>query len=186
MTIEEKLERFQAVCSEDARKRFDEIIGDYQKGLETAFEAHKEDAKRRQEMRAQIETEKIEKEIRRILSSDQIRIRREQSKKEEELKEKLFDEVETVLNEFRKTKEYREMLIAEIEKVRETAGEAACEIYVDRGDEALIPSLPAGVSVSDTPFCGGIIAVIPEKNMLIDNSFRTRAENEKHAFSFAE
>ena len=38
--------------------------------------------------------------------------------------------------------------------------------------------------LSDTDFMGGIRAVIPDKNILIDNTFLTCFENEKESFNF--
>ena len=38
--------------------------------------------------------------------------------------------------------------------------------------------------ISETDFLGGIRAVIPEKNILIDNTFLTAFENEEERFNF--
>lgn len=186
MTTEEKLQHFNDICMEDATAHFQKIVSEYEAGLQSSFEEHKQDAKRRQAMRLEIETEKIEKEAKRALSADQIKIKREFSKTQETYKEKLFAEVEEKLSAYRKTDAYLALLKKQIADIKTFAGEQACEIYLDPSDEALLPSLPEGVQLSETPFLGGTMAVIPSMNIFIDNSFRSRTEQEKHGFSFAE
>lgn len=184
MTTEEKLEHFRSVCMEDAKEHFAQVVSEYRSGLNATLEQHKKDARRRQEMRIEIETGKIEKEIKRELSMDQIKIRRDVSKKQEEYKDRLFEEVEKKLSAYRRTTDYLELLKDQIAKIREFAEGSPCEIYVDPEDKELLPKLPGGLAVSDEGFLGGTIAVIPSMNIFIDNSFRTKLEKEKHEFSF--
>ncbi|MDO4266467.1 MAG: V-type ATP synthase subunit E [Eubacteriales bacterium] len=184
MTTEEKLQHFQEVCMEDARERFRQITGEYEKGLRSTFEEHKTDALRRQEMRLSIETEKIEREAKRELSMEQLHMKREISKEQDAYKDKLFAEVKELLSEYRKTASYKALIEKQIAEIRKLAGEKDCEIYLDASDSGLFDKLPAGVSISEESFLGGTMAVIPSINIFVDNSFRTRLEKEKHEFSF--
>ena len=184
MTTEEKLQHFQEVCMEDARAHYQQVTEEYEKGLRSTLEEHKADAVRRQEMRLSIETEKIERETKRELSVEQIRIKRELSKAQDSYREKLFAEVLELLSAYRKTAEYRQLIENQIARIRTFAGEKSCEIYLDAGDANLFDTLPEGVSLSSETFLGGTMAVIPSINIFIDNSFRTKLDREKHEFSF--
>lgn len=183
MTTEEKLERFHTLCMEEARAQYQRVIEDYQKGLDAAFEEHKADAKRRSAMRIQIETEKIEREAKRCLAADQTAIRRKLSERQEELKRKLFEEAEACLSSLRGEDFYLEALKKQAAEIRAAADGAAYEIFVDEKDAALCGALGQDVKVGDVSFGGGMIGMIPEKNLVIDHSFRTQLAEEKERFS---
>lgn len=184
MTTEEKLQRFHDVCMEDARAHYKKVVQEYEEGLEETLAEHLEDAKRRQDMRIRIETEKIKKEIKRRLSADQLKIKRQVSMKQDEYKDKLFQEAADKLRAYRETEAYQALLKKQIQEIRAFAGDKDCEIFICPGDQALLGSLPEGVKVSDEDFLGGTLAVIPSMNIFIDNSFRTKLDQEKHDFSF--
>ncbi|MDO4437889.1 MAG: ATPase [Eubacteriales bacterium] len=184
MTTEEKLDRFKEICIEDARAQLSKVVTDFKNGLESTFSEHCEDERRRQEMRVGIETEKIERETKKELSMDQLRIKRRVSKKHEELKAKLFDEVSDKIHAFRKTEEYKKLIAKEINDILSLAGEHPCDIFLDKEDGELIELYKDRVKVSNTEFLGGTVGIIPDKNIVIDNSFRTKLEAERNRFSF--
>lgn len=184
MTTEEKLQRFHDICMEDAKAHYKKVVQEYEEGLKETLAEHLEDVKRRQDMRIRIETEKIKKEIKRRLSADQLKIKRQVSLKQDEYKDKLFQEAADKLRAYRETAEYRALLEKQIRDIQSFAKDKECEIFLCPGDQGLLGGLPAGVKVSDEDFLGGTLAVIPSMNIFIDNSFRTRLEQEKHDFSF--
>ena len=63
MTTEEKLERFQKYCLENARVRSANMLDEYTQALEKTFEEHQADAHRRADMQIKAETQKIQKDI---------------------------------------------------------------------------------------------------------------------------
>ena len=60
------------------------------------------------------------------------------------------------------------------------------KIYIDPADEALAHSFSVkhniDISISKYPFHGGMRAVIPAKNILIDNSFEKKILEAKEKF----
>ena len=86
MTIEEKLEHFESLCYGDATERSNKMLADYTASLRSILEEHKRDARRQSDMQVDAEVEKIEHEINKQLSIEQINIKREYSQKQEELK----------------------------------------------------------------------------------------------------
>ena len=63
VTTEEKLERFQKYCLENARVRSANMLDEYTQALEKTFEEHQADAHRRADMQIKAETQKIQKDI---------------------------------------------------------------------------------------------------------------------------
>ena len=78
---------------------------------------------------------------------------------------------------------YKDYLTAKIQMAGEVAGTEPVIIYLDPSDEdkkaELEEKTGAGLTVSEIKFGGGIRAVIRSRNILIDESFLTRLEQEE-------
>ena len=72
MTIEEKLEHFESLCYGDATERSNKMLADYTASLRSILEEHKRDARRQSDMQVDAEVEKIEHEINKQLSIEQL------------------------------------------------------------------------------------------------------------------
>ena len=188
MTTEEKLKHFLDVTVENANAKSVETIEEYKQGLKKVFESHKEDALRKQELQIKLSEENLRKEKNSEVSKQQIEIKKELGKKQEELKSLLFHEVENKLEEYMSTKEYWKYLIDHIIEAKKFAQDEEIQIYIDPADEEALESLEKAtgtqISVSEYSFHGGIRAVIRSKNILIDQSFETRLNEAKDGFSF--
>lgn len=188
MTTEEKLKHFLDVTVENANAKSVETIEEYKQGLKKVFESHREDALRKQELQIKLSEENLRKEKNSEVSKQQIEIKKELGKKQEELKSLLFHEVENKLEEYMSTKEYRKYLIDHIIEAKKFAQDEEIQIYIDPADEEALESLEKAtgtqISVSEYSFHGGIRAVIRSKNILIDQSFETRLNEAKDGFSF--
>lgn len=114
MTTEEKLERFQKYCLENARVRSANMLDEYTQALEKTFEEHQADAHRRADMQIKAETQKIQKDINKKLSIEQINLKRTLGHKQDELKDKLFVELRDMLANFMETAEYDRLLDAQV------------------------------------------------------------------------
>ena len=188
MTTEEKLKHFQEICMTDARERSGKMLDDYMSALETTYEEHVADGKRRARMQVEAETEKLEREINKRLSIGQLDLKREISRRQEELKDKLFSEVRDKLANFMETREYHELLERQVKEAREFAGEDELIVYMDPSDADQVQRIAmhqnAVIKVSEYSFNGGIRAVMPGRHILIDQSFQTKLQEERHAFKF--
>ena len=180
MTTEEKLKHFQDICMEDARERSARMLDDYMKALEGAYEEHTADARRRADMQVEAETEKLEREINKRLSIGQLDLKREFSRRQEELKDKLAN--------FMETQEYQRLLDHQVKAVKEFAGDEELIVYMDPSDVDKVQRIAlhhnASIKISEYSFNGGTRAVIPGKHILIDNSFETKLNEARHAFKF--
>lgn len=188
MTTEEKLEHFQNFCMEDARARSAKMLEEYSNALEEAFKEHQTDAIRRAGMQLDAEAAKIKREINRQLSAEQINIKRILGHKQEELKDKLFVEVRDMLANFMETREYQALLESQVTYAKEVAGGEPLIIYLDPADQDKLNRLAlhhnADIRISEYSFTGGCRAVIPSKNILIDNSFQSKLAEAKADFRF--
>lgn len=188
MTIEEKLQHFQSLCFQDVSERSEKMLNDYTESLRSTLEEHKIDVKRQADMQLEAETEKIERGINKQLSIEQINIKRIYSRKQEELKKMLFSELRNKLALFMETSEYPYFLERQVKKALEIADGSPMTVYLDPSDADKINMIAlvtdADMGTSEHSFFGGIQAEIPSKNILIDNSFKTKLEEAEDNFQF--
>ena len=188
MTIEEKLQHFNDYAMEDARLQSAEQVDEYQTALEQIFQEHKEEKRRQEELQIKTETEQIIRENNKEFSQEQTKIRREVRQKTEELKDKLFVEIKDRLGRFMDTPAYSEMLVRQMQEALEFAAGQEMILYLDPADSSkkmeLEAKVQAPITVSQYSFSGGMRAVIPSKNILIDHSFETKLIEEKERFVF--
>ena len=189
MTTEEKLKHFQEICMTDAREKSAKILDDYAKTLDKAYEEHTEDARKRAKMQEEAETEKLGRERNKKLSIGQLDLRREVSRRQEELKDKLFVELRDMLANYLETQDYQKLLERQVQHAVEFAGTDQVIIYLDPVDEDKCNRLAlhngnAELRISEYSFTGGTRAVIPARHILIDNSFQTKLEEAREKFHF--
>lgn len=188
MTIEEKLQHFNDYAMEEARTQSAEQVDEYKAAMEKIFEEHKEARCRQEELQIKIETEQIVRDNNKAFSQEQLQIKQMLRKKEEELKDKIFVELKDLLGRFMDTAAYKDMLVRQMKEALTFAAGEEIIIYIDPADSMIERELEARiqapVTISRFSFQGGMRAVIPTKNILIDNSFETKLAEEKERFIF--
>ena len=189
MTTEEKLQHFFETCMQDARTRSNKMLDEYKAALEQTFAEHQQDARRRAEMQLESEAEKIEREMNKELSLEQINLKRMLGQKVNELKDKLFNELNDRLAKFLETPEYVVLLKEQIQYAVDFAGEDEVIIWMDPVDERNMGKLAVQFStaqfkLSDYSFHGGTRAVIPSRHILMDHSFQNKLAKARETFHF--
>lgn len=188
LTLEEKLQHFQEFTMQDAREQSNQMLDDYYASLDKIFEEHKEKKLRQVQLEIKTETERLKQESNKELSKQHLHIKRKITKKQEELKEKLFVEVKDLLCKFMESTEYNQLLISQINAAKNFAKGQEIIIYIDPADSSRRTSLEvatnSSLTVSEYSFIGGIRATIPDRNILIDNSFETKLAEAKANFIF--
>ena len=93
-----------------------------------------------------------------------------------------------MLANFMETSQYLQLLERQITAAIRLAGDEPLIIYMDPADEDKVRRLSfhhrADIRISEYSFLGGTRAVIPGKNILIDNSFQTKLAEERENFKF--
>lgn len=188
MTNEEKLLNFQTMTMEAARQKADLAISAYQKSMDEAVEEHKSMKQEQTEVVLKAERDNLRRDRNKVISLEQIRLRHEYTKHYEELKEKLFSEVNDLLAMYMETPAYEKLLIKQIRKAMKFARGEQMTIYIDPADQdhkiGLEAATNAPLTVSEYSFGGGTRAVLPNRNVLIDNSFDTKVKEKMESFSF--
>ncbi|MDD3360880.1 MAG: V-type ATP synthase subunit E [Hespellia sp.] len=189
MTLEEKIAHLQASSMENARAESNAIIDSHRDALEKLYQDHKEEALRQSETRIKSETIKAKQDLNKAMAKTQLEIKRKQGTVQQELKDKLFKEVYNLTDNFMKTEAYEDLLIQWIKQALEFAGGTEnVIIYINPSDEPRQSDLrdATGVNliISREEFIGGIRAVIHDRNILIDHSFKTNIDDEYAKFIF--
>ena len=166
MTNEEKITHIRTAAMEEARAEANAIIKQHEDALRSVFEQHQNMA----------------------MSKAQLELKREMGKIQTELKTELFEEVQLKLLAFMRTEEYKEVLIRYIEKAAQFASGMAMTIYINPSDADkktyLEERTGMTLTISKVDFIGGVRAVVPEKNVLVDYAFKGALENEYQKFRF--
>lgn len=187
MTLDEKLEHFSTSVIESATKQNLEIVEEYKKTLLKNYEERKQAALRKAEANYRVASDNIVRERNRRLSAESMEIRRKVLEKTSEYTELIFNEVKMKLADYMKTSDYEELLCSQIKSAKEFSKGDSITVYINPTDAEKKSTLEAktGVTltISKLDFLGGIRAVIPSHNILIDHSFSTKLEEAKSTFT---
>lgn len=188
MTLEEKIADLRITSMEQARAEGNAIIDSHREALEKVFEDHKAEALRQSETRIKAETTNARLSLNQAAAKSQLEIKRRLGKVQQELKDKIFQEVMELVKDFMKTEAYDDFLIKCIRQAQHFAGQDPVVIYINPSDEQKRSDLSDATGIhltaSAEDFIGGVRAVIRSRNILIDNSFKTQLRNEYDKFIF--
>ena len=189
MTLDEKLTDFTEYCVLAAKKKSEELILQQQTALDKDFEAYTVKSQEIADTQIKIEKENLEKKLNKELSNEQLHSKQLIGEARTELTDKLFVELSDKISNFINTKEYIELISSQIEYALKFADGDELIIYVDSTDESRLHELCARhqtdcIKISEHSLMGGTKALLPKKNILIDNSFAKKLETAKLRFMF--
>lgn len=188
MTLEEKIEHLKNASMEEARASGNRIIQEHSDALEKIFNDHKENAIRQAELTIKTETNNAKQELNKAMAKSQLDLKRQQGKCHTQLKNKLFNRVLELVEEYMKTPAYDELLVKHINNALAFAQGADMTIYLNPSDaerkEVLEQRTNTPLTISKEDFLGGIRAVIHDRHILIDNSFSSSLQEEYDTFLF--
>lgn len=188
MKLDKKLEHFSNSVINDATRQSESIITEYEQSLKKIYNENKQDFERKAELTLKVETDNLVREKNKTLSTQSLEIRRTINNKNNELKERLFEEVSSKLNAYMKTEDYTKLLVSQIKAAIVFARGEQMTVYINASDadkkEILEKETGIEITISSVDFCGGTRAVIHEKHILIDHSFTTKLAEEKDIFQF--
>ena len=188
MTLEEKLSNFKECAINDANMQSHALISDSEENIKNGLYEYDAKAKAEYENRLRIESNIIVNKNNQDITRDTLVIKQQVEKRRLELVNKLFDELEDRLKAFKQTEEYIDLLIKQIEKVKEFANDSDFVVFIDKSDKHLLEQLKnstsASIEISNTSIKGGIKAIIKEKNLMLNYTFVDRLNEERANFSF--
>ena len=178
MNTEKKLNHFREISIQAADSQSSDILDKYKAGLDEIFDNHQKEAEAAAKSTLEAKKTIIRKNSKKEVSDTEAELKREVTLKANSYKEQLFNEVELKLSGFRKTKDYVNLLVSLINDCKKIADGDEIQIYIDEDDSDLKDTLSDAsendIQVNDFKFGGGIRAVIPSKNILIDETFETK------------
>lgn len=142
MTIEEKLQHFYDSSVEEAYQEAAQMIEEHKKNLDEMLSEHKSSRRQSAEAEVKAEAENARREVNKALSAQQLMIKRNWTKKQNELKDRLFTEVQSLLEDFVKTPEYDSYLCRKIKEAQDFAGEDELHIYLTPSDSSRLELFP--------------------------------------------
>ncbi|TGY98092.1 hypothetical protein E5329_01405 [Petralouisia muris] len=183
MQIKEKLEVFRKFTIDVANSESNTLIREYEEACERETEEFRKNRQIEMEHKFQMEETAIRRELNRKVSEEVVRQKQLLDRCKREWEEKLFEKVKDRLKKYQQTEDYNKYLIAKIAMAKEVAGEEEVTVYINPSDvdkkEMLEEKTGVEVTVSTMEFGGGIRAVIRSRNILIDESFMTKLEQEE-------
>lgn len=189
MTIEEKMEHFRRLSLESANNQSAESLSSYKQSLDEELEVHKESAAQLAEESKRARLNQVRATSKKDLASAQMMIRKDLTKTQSGIKAKVFDLVRDKIMAYRKTPEYIEYLTNQVNDLMREYGNFDITIYIDSEDSALLDDLKkatgANIEIYNKEFLGGTRTIVPEKNILIDNSFKSRLAEEQEQFTIS-
>lgn len=188
MTIEEKLQYFQTASIENSRLQSEEAIKNYTKELEDEFELYKENIDELIKSKLKVERDRIIQAHNHESNAKVIIIKKKLSEAHDTLKDQLFCEVKELLENYRRTDEYKKLLISNFKKALIFANGEKSILYIDPADASLKAELESAINhpitISEYGFGGGCRTVVVDSEILIDNSFDSSLSEQKEQFTF--
>lgn len=186
MAVEDKLEYFYTSTMSALKKKNDMELAELREHLICDMDEYKKNIQADSLIEERLHKDEARREQMKAISLEKLAVRRVKSEKEAEIKNRLFEEVAQVLEEYRKTPEYTDTLCEMILSAKAFAGNDDIDIFICKTDEALAETLRKRtglqLNISDIPFSGGMQAAIPKRNIFINNSFSSLIEEEKEAY----
>jgi vacuolar-type H+-ATPase subunit E/Vma4 len=178
LTTEEKLIHFQEDAMMNARAQSTRELDAYSENLNRLYEDHCKAAKDQAASQLRLAKEARHREHNRELSKKQLETRRRLTLTTDRIYEDLFARVGEMLEAYKKTPAYKAALLKDIAKAREAFLDQPLTIFIDKSDEHLLDALSqeSGLSVrlAEESIVGGILALVTDKNILMDLSFASR------------
>lgn len=188
MEINEKLDIFYRAAIAAADERSQTLLQEYKKTCGDGLLEYEKSRQEQRETAEHIAEEKVKRAINRKVSEEILRLKKEYHRRQEEKKSELFALVETKLADYRQGEAYERLLLRKIAQAATLAGGEEFAVYLDPADaprrERLERESGCALLISETSLGGGIRAVIPSKNILMDESFLGKLEEEREKFSF--
>ena len=170
MTVDEKITRLQESAMQEARSKGNAIVEQHKKALTHVFEQHKAEALIQADTRIKAEKTSVKQQLGMANSKAALELKRELGAA------------------YMKTEKYQDLLVKYIEKAVAYSDRGEMTIYVNPTDADkkayLEEKTGFTLSISKEDFIGGIRAVIPERNILVDYAFKGALEREYQKFAF--
>ncbi|MDE5780818.1 MAG: V-type ATP synthase subunit E [Lachnospiraceae bacterium] len=186
MNTDIKIKHFMDISIQAAGQQAADIMDKYKAGLDEMFENHKKISSEAAKETLQSKKTLIRRNIKKDCSDRETELKKQLTSTNLKYKQKIFNEVNELLNDFKASSEYFDYLCECIKYATDFAKGDDINIYIDPDDSSLKEKLETAlhitVNINEFPFIGGIRAVIPSKNILIDETFELKLSELKENY----
>lgn len=183
MQIKEKLEVFRDFTLDVAKENSGQLTAQYEAVCRQELEEFRKNKQTEMEHRLQMEERSLRRQMNSRVSRELLHQKHILDECKRQWKEKLAEEIKILLKEYQKTADYHNFLVSRIRMAKKVAGKEAVIIYLNASDEdqkqELEKETETKLTISKIDFGGGIRAVVRSRNILIDESFLTKLEQEE-------
>lgn len=187
LTNEEKIRYLTDTSIEDASLKNNRLLDKYKKSLDDEFERYKETVRANRQYSKNSRINSTKQELKKALSEEQTAVKKKLTVREAEIKDEIFAAVNERLNDYRETPEYESSLVKMIEMISEKYDCDDISFSISTNDENLLGDLRKktgkNVNIGHSNFTGGVKAVIPSRNILIDLSYKSMLGEQIGSFS---
>jgi V/A-type H+-transporting ATPase subunit E len=181
---QQKLEQFRRLVLSDAEQKRDEILEELDRKAKEKLEERRRELSALYSKKSRQEKERMQRQTNERIAQFQTQQKRELLKAREAVVEQVFDQVKEKLAAYVQTAEYGERCLNEIQALKNVQpGRVIATVFKE--DTILRKALEAaGYQVETTEDCylGGCTLLIPEGNMQIDLTFRSKLERARESF----
>ena len=186
MGSEEKLQQFYENIIRNIDDKAQNELSEYAASLQPQLEEYRNLAAETARHAQQLEAENLKKAARQEVSKEVIACKHLLAQKEADYIEKVFANTLEMIDGFRKTQDYKRLIKKYIYEAIEFAKEDELIIYLDLDDsdfkQEFEEEFGREIRVSSYSFGGGLRALIPERNVLIENSFSSKLQEQLQIF----
>lgn len=186
--LEEKIRYFTEIAYDAASKEAAKIISDHKDKLDQELKEYMTAKTEAANTLVSASRTKALRDMNRQVSEEQGKLRRDHIEQQMRYKAQLFQEVKEKADAFRKRPEYTKYLTEKIEEAKEYAGDSTLHIYISTEDadkqEELFKASGIKQEISEDDFLGGLLSIIPDKNILIDHTFKSNMAKLEKNFHF--
>lgn len=169
-----------------ANRQAADTLDKYKAGLDEIFENHKSASYSAAKETINHKKTMIKRNVKKNCSDKEAELKKQITLKNNLYKQQIFEEAETLLEDFKKSSEYFDYLCRLIKHAVTFADKEEIKIYIDPEDSNLKDRLESTthscILLNEFSFNGGIRAVIPSRNILIDETFESRLSELKENY----
>lgn len=188
MKISEKMDIFYQATIDAANEQAEGLLQECKRDYQKSLEEYEENKAKTKEANMRLAKEHLRKAVNRQASEEILKAKMTYHAKQEEKKEELFALVQEKLDTYRKSDAYLSYLKKKVQEAVAFSDGKEVVVSLDKDDAKYLDMLKKEFhcewEISDITFGGGIKAVIPEKNVLMDESLGARFATAKEHFSF--
>lgn len=187
MNVKEKIEAFSKITEKKAEFQKMKLVKEIEEKLQKGYSEKVEEEVQAWNKKIENEKYKLQQYINREKISDEKTAKEKLAEKRKEITEDIMNAVYEMIREYKKTEDYISYLSRGMADVLKNSQKVT--FYLSKEDLALSGSLTDKLGRSlvfkeaDEDFIGGFKAFLEDKNILIDNTFKTKLSEEKSKFN---